>query len=304
MTIEFCYLIFITADCYAINYFINSKYLRRGKYFIFISLILFVISLSGYLRALVAEQMNVHFFHQSPKPDFITLFLNSVINISFWTLLILLGKFAIEKVRSRQKLEISEKERIKNELNFLKAQINPHSLFNSLNAIYGHIDKNNKTARGILLQFSELLRYQLYDCIAEKVALGKEIDYIKNYVAFQQLRKDECLRVHLDAACAGADLQIAPLLIVVLIENAFKFVSNSSEFENKIIIRLNTEGNTLRCAVFNTLESCSGSPRTSVGGIGITNLKRRLALLYPDKHRLTVKNENGFYETELSIDLL
>jgi len=100
-------------------------------------------------------------------------------------------------MQTQQQLELLEKERVKNELDYLKAQINPHALFNSLNTIYGHIDKTNQVARNILLHFSELLRYQLYDCSAEKVILEKEVEYVTNYVAFQRLRKNENLVVNL-----------------------------------------------------------------------------------------------------------
>ena len=146
-----------------------------------------------------------------------------------------MGKMLIDRIQTQQQLGLLEKERIKNELDYLKAQINPHALFNSLNTIYGHIDKNNQVARNILLQFSELLRYQLYDCGAEKVSLEKEIDYIKNYVAFQRLRKDEKLVVNFQIENIETGLKIAPLLLVVLIENAFKFVSSFSDKENKIM---------------------------------------------------------------------
>ena len=86
---------------------------------------------------------------------------------------------------------------MKNELDYLKAQINPHALFDSLNTIYGHLDKTNQVARYILLHFSELLLYQLYDCSADKVILEKEVEYVTNYVAFQRLRKNENLVVNL-----------------------------------------------------------------------------------------------------------
>ena len=86
---------------------------------------------------------------------------------------------------------------MKNELDYLKAQINPHALFDSLYTIYGHMDKTNQVARNILFHFSELLRYQLYDCSADKVILEKEVEYVTNYVAFQRLRKNENLVVNL-----------------------------------------------------------------------------------------------------------
>ena len=209
----------------------------------------------------------------------------------------------IDRIQTQRQLELLEKERVKSELDYLKAQINPHALFNSLNTIYGHIDKSNQVARNILLQFSELLRYQLYDCGAEKVNLGEEMEYIKNYVAFQRLRKDEKLIVNIQIENIDSRLKIAPLLLVVLIENAFKFVSNFSDKENKICIRINTRGNILKSTFMNTKELPQAGNTNNSNGIGIRNLKRRLELLYNDKYELTSKIDNDFYETHLNIDL-
>src|SRR6266540_2252038 len=270
--------------------------------FFFVSATLIIIALSAWLRALVAVQMNLRFFHATQITDFGTLYLNSVINISLWVLLITMEKMIIDRIHTQQQLELLEKERIKNELDYLKAQINPHALFNSLNTIYGHIDKSNQVARNILLQFSELLRYQLYDCGAEKVSLEKEIGYIKNYVAFQRLRKDEKLVVTFQIENIETSLKIAPLLLVVVIENAFKFVSNFSDKENKIIIKIFTKDNILHSSFINTKELQQATTKNS-NGIGIANLKRRLELLYTKKYELTTNIGNDFYETKLIIDL-
>jgi two-component system, LytTR family, sensor kinase len=304
MTIEFCYLIFITADYYAISHFIVPQFLLKKKYTFFVAVIVIVIALSAWLRALVALQMSLHFFRTAQTTDFVTLYLNSVLNISLWVLLIIIAKMLLDRIQTQQQVEFLERERVKNELDYLKAQINPHALFNSLNTIYGHIDKSNQVARNILLQFSELLRYQLYDCGAEKVSLKKELEYIKNYVAFQRLRKDEKLAVTLQVKNFETDLKIAPLLLVVLIENAFKFAGNFCDKENKIIIKINTEGNMLHGSFYNTKELTHNDVSENSNGIGIANLKRRLELLYPGKYELDNKSENDFYETNLTIDLL
>jgi two-component system LytT family sensor kinase len=304
MTIEFCYLIFITADFYAINNFIVPQFLLKKKNVFFISSIVITILLSAWLRALVSVQMNLHFFHAA-SIGFGTLYLNSVVNITLWVFLVTIGKMFIDRVKTQQQLELLEKERVKNELDYLKAQINPHALFNSLNTIYGHIDKTNQVARNILLQFSELLRYQLYDCGAEKVSLEKEITYIKNYVAFQHLRKDKNLIVSVNIEQIEPGLQIAPLLLVVLIENAFKFVSNFTGKENKITIKIATKDGVLHSSCINTKEvnqlAVNGNPGS--GGIGIANLKRRLELLYAQKNKLSIDIGDDFYEANLIIDL-
>ncbi|MFC6191825.1 sensor histidine kinase [Dyadobacter subterraneus] len=301
MTVEFCYLIFITADFYAINNFSVPKLLFRKKNFLFAIATLTIIALSAWFRTLVALQMNRHFFH-GPVIDFNTIYLNSLVNISLWVLLVTIIKMLIDRKQTQKQLELLEKERIKNELDYLKAQINPHALLNSLNTIYGHIDRSNRTARAILLQFSDLFKYQLYECGAEKVSLDKEVAYIKNYVAFQKLRKDDRLVVNIDTENIGSGLEIAPLLIVVLIENAFKFVSSFSDKENKIDIQIFVKENRLFCSIINTKEIHQSAIDVNSGGIGLVNLKRRLDLLYADKHTLDVNNEQDFYETNLSIN--
>jgi len=259
--------------------------------------------LSAYLRVLIALEMNRRFFYTTFITDFNTLYFNSVINISLWVLLITIGKMLAEWIQTQRQIELLEKERIISELDYLKAQINPHALFNSLNTIYGNIDKSNQVARNTLLQFSELLKYQLYDCGVEKVNLEEEMDYIRNYVAFQRLRKDEKLVVNFKIEYIDHRFKIAPLLLVVLIENAFKFVSNFSDKENKICIRIYTKGNILHCSFMNTIELQQAGRTKNSNGIGISNLKRRLELLYNNKFELTTNANNAFYETHLNIDL-
>jgi len=242
--------------------------------------------------------MNLHFFQTVPPLTFGTLYFNSFLNICLWILIITIAKMMIDRMQTQAQVDMLEKERVKNELAYLKAQINPHALFNSLNTIYGHIDKNNQVARNILLQFSGILRYQLYDCSAEKVALEKEIEFVKNYIDFQRLRKDETLLINLDIGQIDQGLQVAPLLLVVLIENAFKFAGN------KILISLHTKGSMLHGYFYNTKETLQSFPAGKGSGIGLVNLKRRLELLYAGKYKLDSYTEKDFYETHLTIDLL
>jgi len=304
MTIEFCYLIFITSDYYFIRYFIIPRFLEKKKYIVFILSCIAVAAVSAWIRALLALYISRNYFHlQTNQLDFPELYLNSVLAISFWILLILSGKMILDSIYYQNQLEAAGQEKIKAELDFLKAQINPHSLFNSLNTIYGYIDKNNQVARNIVLQFSELLRYQLYDCSLDKVDLEKEMNYIRNYVAFQQLRKDNSLIVDLAIHTAEKGLQVAPLMLVVLVENAFKFVSNTADKTNRITVRIFVTDN----AVLHGIISNSFEPEyisdSSHKGIGLVNLRRRLELLYPGKYTFISKTEADLYTTELTINL-
>lgn len=304
MTIEFCYLVFITADFYFIHYFAGPKLLAKNRYLAFGVSIIAAIALSAWLRSLVAEQMNRYVFHTPSAPAFGSLLFISVVNISIWVLAVTIVKMITDRMKTQQRLELLEKENIKNELEYLKAQISPHALFNSLNTIYGHIDRDNQKARDILLQFSELLQYQLYDCSTGKVALEKEIGYIKNYVAFQQLRKDERLAVTLDTPALQQVCEIAPLMLMVLIENAFKHVSNHPDRQNSIVIDIAVQGRTLYCNVKNSTERQTGHALPDIGGIGLANLRRRLELLYPGKHKLSICSDADFFEAGLTIDLV
>lgn len=289
-------------DYYVIAYFTIPEFLQKRKYSYFILTSLALIACSALLRALVAVQMNRYFFHTTQHVDFGTLYLNSLVNITIWVQIITIGKMLLDRMQNQQRLEVLEKERVKSELDFLKAQINPHALFNSLNTIYGYIDKNNQVARNVLLQFSELLRYQLYDCSVEKINLEREINYIKEYIAFQQLRKEENLIVKLEIENIESGLEIVPLLLIVLIENAFKFVGASAEKANIIVIKLFTKDKVLHSYFSNTTEK-QPSTIESPGGIGLANLQRRLELSYAHKYELTTKKEKTLYETNLIIDL-
>ncbi len=141
-------------------------------------------------------------------------------------------------MRFAKYIEVIEKEKMQNELDFLKAQFNPHFLFNSINSIYGNINKNNSTAREMLLTFSEMLRYQLYECNTSRISIEKEINYIRNYINLQQVRKPENLAIQLYISEDVRGIMIAPLLFITFIENSFKYVSNYEGKLNEVKISL------------------------------------------------------------------
>jgi two-component system LytT family sensor kinase len=301
LTVQFCYLSFVAADYYVIVYFLFNRVLAKKGYFLFVLAVLGVIAVSSVLRSELAVFMNANFFMKGKQqPPVGEILISSFINIFIWVLILVTAKLIWEKIQNQRYIQSVEKDKVMAELNFLKAQVNPHFLFNSLNSIYGYIDKNNKTARNILLQFSEMLRFQLYECNADRVSLAKEIAYLHNYVLLQQYRKEESLVVKFNAADDWEKFEIAPLLLIVFIENAFKYASNFEDRENKIIISLHHKKNNLVFSVFNTTEN---SHSNSNGGIGLANVKRRLDILYPGKHDLIVQKENDSFNVQLQIDL-
>ncbi|HMG14284.1 MAG TPA: sensor histidine kinase [Saprospiraceae bacterium] len=197
-----------------------------------------------------------------------------------------------------------EKEKAQTELSFLKAQINPHFLFNSINSIFAHIDKSNVIAREIVLKFSDMLRYQLYDCNSDKISFEKEIAYLINYVELQRLRKDEKLELKFETIGEMFGFEIAPLVLIPFLENAFKYASNHDDKQNllKIILTKETDYFSFYCS--NTKDNIVSGSLVDEGGIGIANVKRRLELIYPGKHELMINNNKDSFEVKLKIQII
>jgi hypothetical protein len=303
-TIEFCYLIFIAANFYFNLYFIIPRFLYRKKYFLFVLFMILGIVVAALLRVPLATYLNQHYFLIGrPQPGFFVLFKNSLLNILIWVVCLVAGKLIIDRFRFQQYVDEMTKQKEQVELDFLNAQFNPHFLFNSINSIYGHIEKQNTTARNMLLTFSDMLRYQLYDCNSTTIPIEKELHYIKNYVALQKARKEESLIINLNIDENVKGFSIAPLLFIAFIENSFKYVSSSEEKVNKVAISVTKEGDTVYFKCYNTKEINSVNV-IKHKGIGITNAKRRLQLLYPQRHSLDIIDDKNYYEVNLRIDVI
>jgi len=303
-TVEFCYLLFIAGNYYLNVYYTIPVFLYRKKYAGFVSVMFAGIVAAALLRVPLAMFLNQNLFLvQRPVPGFSTLFVNSFLNIFIWVVCIVAGKLIIDRFHFQQHVDEVEKQKERAELDFLNAQFNPHFLFNSINSIYGNIDKHNTTARNMLLTFSDMLRYQLYDCNSNAINIEKEMNYIRNYVALQKARKEESVIIELHIGENLAGFSIAPLLFIAFIENSFKYVSNYENKPNEVKITLVRNNNQLFFKTFNTKESINGRKMIDHGGIGITNVKRRLELLYPGKHTLSIQNNEHSHEVMLNIEL-
>jgi two-component system, LytTR family, sensor kinase len=196
------------------------------------------------------------------------------------------------------------KEKVSTELAFLRAQINPHFLFNILNTIYFQINKENREARSSLEKLSEMLRYQLYECTSDMIDISKELAYIENYVAVQKLRMETGTDLRLTLPSQTGSFKIAPLIILPLVENAFKHISNYKDpSKNKLYITISVEPDSVfRVNVLNTYYLPDQAEHLlKTGGLGLKNLERRLSLLYPGKHSISSKRNEDTYETTLTI---
>jgi two-component system LytT family sensor kinase len=215
---------------------------------------------------------------------------------SWWLLLISSMLYFTQKwTEQRQQVKNIQINQLQTELKYLRSQVNPHFLFNGLNTIYGNIDIRDQRARDILLQFADLLRYNLYEADVDLVDLDKETIYLQNYVALQRARSNENMQIELDVHIENKDLKIAPLLFIPFVENAFKFSTRDDNRPNRIRIGLKQSGNRVEFTCSNTYEA----QEQHGGGIGLSNVKRRLELLYKDKYTLDIRKEESIYTVTL-----
>jgi len=204
---------------------------------------------------------------------------------------------------SRNKLQASESMALasKSEMQLLQSQLSPHFLFNTLNNLYGlSLEKNEKLPE-LLLKLSDLLRYSVYQKGNAFVPLKEEISYIRNYIEFEKIRLDDRLdlTLHLDEP---GELEIAPMLLIVFVENAFKHSKNTTDAQVVMEVNLRVwEGNIL-FSVYNTYDGASRpNLLNKESGLGLENAKRRLALLYPGRYEYNVEDTGHTYKVLLQL---
>jgi len=207
----------------------------------------------------------------------------------------------IKDFYQRDKIQTAiEVQRAETELEFLKAQLNPHFLFNSLNSVYSLVRNKSKNAPEAVIMLSELMRYMLYEANQDTVALKKEIDYIKNYVALQRLRLSNSENVRLNIKGEYEEKSIAPLLLITFIENAFKY-GTDFRGRTKVDIRIEINGDHLYFRIVNLIGVKKADEVNS--GIGLKNVANRLDFLYPKSHALDTAEINGDYIVDLHLTL-
>jgi LytS/YehU family sensor histidine kinase len=204
----------------------------------------------------------------------------------------------------REKQEL-QTQTIQSELRFLKSQINPHFLFNTLNNLYALTLKKSDKAPEIVLKLSEIMRYMLYECNEKQVLLSKEIQYIHNYLDLERLRQPAGADIQFVTEGHVSDQLIAPLLFVPFLENSFKHGLNHHVHRGGFVhIHLKVQDDDLEFFVENSkAERLPRQEHPRSGGIGLVNLRQRLNILYPNKHTLAVEDEPHRYAATLLLEL-
>ena len=222
-------------------------------------------------------------------------------SIFLWTAIGCLFRFFIDWFKKKNDMLVLEKENISSNLELLKSQINPHFLFNTLHNIDALIREDQDKASKSLVKLSELMRYMLKDTRSDFVELKNEIEYLENYLSLERLRlkNEKFFNYSISGSCNG--YKIAPMILIPFVENAFKH-SVDSGFENGIIIKIAIENGELIFNCENRYDK-SGTDRDKTHGIGLETVKKRLNLIYKNKHKLIINSVNSVFKVHLELKL-
>lgn len=232
------------------------------------------------------------------SPDFMGIFI-----LALGPKLVIL---ALEEKMDNFKLESRN---LQLELKFLRSQINPHFLFNTLNNIYLLLDFDRKKGKEMILRLTALMRYNIFESKNQVISLRKELAFIEDFLSLMRLRYGDRVKIATDITSGGSDYQIIPLLIISFVENAFKHGPDKDPANNYICISIKTEDGVLHLKIENTVQDknliqLSERSDNYLGGIGIANIKRRLELHYPGKYQLIFFTENSIFTVKMDIELL
>lgn len=281
---------FLTIPVY-INNLLILPFFSKRKYVI--GVLLFILNASFFA---IVGTYTISFFGQEFKWWMVVNLLGSMILALLFASAIKLAK---NNVVRRQQVKEAE-------LQLLKAQLNPHFLFNTLNNLYGMSVLKSDKLPSLMLQLSDLLRYSLYDTKEALVPLQKELDYLDNYIALERIRLEDQTEIMISVQGSTDGLMIAPMLLIVFVENAFKHLETSIDGINNVMIKIEIIDDMLDFRCTNSkndtikLEENLESGRS---GIGLRNAKKRLLLIYPDRHTLTISSEKKVYSVDLKITL-
>jgi ligand-binding sensor domain-containing protein len=206
----------------------------------------------------------------------------------------------IENIKKHQSMKAAQ---LESELNFLKSQVNPHFLFNTLNNIYALCQTNSRNAAPMVRKVSEMMRYMIYDCNANTVPLQKEIEYLQNYIDLNQLKSPKKLNVSLDVEGSIDGIVIAPLLLINFLENSFKHGNIYAHPDAFIRMLIAVRGNEVFVSIKNSFNERNFKSPSTQTGIGLENVQHRLNLLYPGKHDLSIAKNYSIFEIELKLQL-
>jgi LytS/YehU family sensor histidine kinase len=272
-------------------YLLLPKLFFKKKYINYVLVISATVFLGAKSLLLILPPDNTYFD--------VSLF-NHIINLSFFVIITSSLKFLREFHKKQELLIKSENEQLKTDLSLLKAQVNPHFLFNTLNNLYGLITQNqNQKASDITLKLSDLMRYLLESSKTEHVSLQKEVKFIEDYLDLEKIRLSQKTDIKFEISGFEKEIFIAPLLFIPLVENAFKHGLHSVSNNNFAYFSLSIQGREIYFEAKNSVSKKITVEEKS--GTGLENLRKRLELIYPQKHFLEIEDNKDNFKVILQI---
>ena len=209
-------------------------------------------------------------------------------------------RFLSDNMKEQEAKKEEENERLKSELSFLRSQISPHFMFNVLNSIVSLSRRKPESVEPVVIKLSELMRYMIYETSDSKVAISKEANYLESYIELQRIRFGNDIDIDFKSEIAGTSGNIEPMLLIPFVENAFKHGVGMIE-KPSISIQLIDNPQYLHFVVKNKISSQPTEQKDESSGIGLTNVRRRLELLYPEHHTLSISDSDNNYVVDLMI---
>ncbi|MEQ9423936.1 MAG: histidine kinase [Cyclobacteriaceae bacterium] len=287
-------------------YYLLPKFILQGKYVQFGLWVILLVVVSCLLQRFVTYY--VYYPIWAPSGQNYPLLLPHKILKEFVGIYPVIGLAAAIKLlriwyRGKEDRQVLVQEKLASELKFLKTQIHPHFLFNTLNNLYALTLKKSDQAPEMVLKLSDLMNYMLYECNTDKVPLSKEVKFLHDYLEIEQMRYGDLLELNLSIQGNHEGKSIAPLIFLPFLENAFKHGANSQLDKAWVTINLEIKERELSFKVENNREAEVETGNGKDKGIGLKNVKRRLDLLYPDQYELKVLEETGSFLITLKIPI-
>ncbi|MDX2285403.1 MAG: histidine kinase [Bacteroidia bacterium] len=274
------------------------RFLERGQYTAYFAWLSLLVAADTGLRMLADYGLSLHFSAFAERIWTLKHLAGTLLSGCLMLLITTPVKLVDDLRRRQQQEQALRGQRLEAELKFLKAQVNPHFLFNALNNLYALAFTGSPQTAPMILKLSELMRYLLYDARAEVAPLADELAYVRNYIEFQQLKTPDPQDITFETAGDLQQLRIPPMLLGPLVENAFKH-GNPDQRGGWLRIRAAAEGQQLRFTVENSISP--GARKDGTGGIGLENIRQRLQLLYPGRHRLEIEASEDRFRVTLDL---
>ncbi|WP_082921589.1 sensor histidine kinase [Lewinella sp. 4G2] len=297
-------LVFYALIVYINLLFLFPNYLKRGKIWQYLLLVLAAAVVLTPLKLIIKY---ILFTKEGGMRQDILDNLNSYfVSMFLVAALTTVGKIMVDWIVQNRKKEKAQNETMQSELRFLKSQINPHFLFNTLNSLYALTLKKDDKAPDIVIKLSEMMRYMLYECNEPKVPLRKEVNYLQNYLDLERLRQRKGIDIQLHVEGNVADQMVAPLMFIPFLENSFKHGVNANIKDGFVHATLDVQDQDVTFTLVNSKGSVMPTQlhgNRPSGGIGLVNVRRRLQLLYPDAYDLSVTETPATYTVTLQLEL-